>query len=97
MATVLREQYGIFSAPRYIQKPAFQCQIFRDKVTFGKSQFPFTHARPEACEYDDADFQGTLDGLESILVLPWNEGYKAEHVEFIATAIRNSVEAIQST
>ena len=31
---------GIFSAPRYIQKPAFMCQVIRDQMTFGKSGFP---------------------------------------------------------
>ena len=35
---------GIFSAPRYVQKPAFMCQIFRDRQTYGKSQCPYTCA-----------------------------------------------------
>ena len=35
-ARALKER-GIFSAPRYIQKPAFACEVFRDQVTFGKS------------------------------------------------------------
>ena len=42
-AASLKEK-GIFSAPRYIQKPAFMCQIFRDQNTFGKSCFPFVGA-----------------------------------------------------
>src|SRR5205807_1823823 len=33
---------GISSAPRYIQKPAFMCEIFQKRRTFGKSEFPFT-------------------------------------------------------
>ena len=95
LATVLREQYGIFSAPRYIQKPAFQCQIFRDKVTFGKSQFPFTEARPEAVDYSPENFPGTFAGLEAILVMPWNEAYTDEHVDYIATAIRGAIEQLK--
>lgn len=94
LATKLREEYGIFSAPRYVQKPAFRCEIFRDQRTFGNSKFPFTHARPESYDYDDANYQGTLNGLEDILVLPWNEKYTDEHVEYIASAIRKSVEEL---
>ena len=91
LAGKLREEYGIFSAPRYVQKPAFRCEIFRDQRTFGNSKFPFTHARPESYDYDDANYQGTLNGLEDILVLPWNEKYTDEHVEYIASAIHKSV------
>ena len=94
LAGKLREEYGIFSAPRYVQKPAFRCEIFRDQRTFGNSKFPFTHARPESYDYDDANYQGTLNGLEDILVLPWNEKYTDEHVEYIASAIRKSVEEL---
>ena len=86
---------GIFSAPRYIQKPAFQCQIFSEQRTFGESRFPFTLARPEAVNYDRARFPGTFAGLEAVLVLPWNERYQPEHVEFIAAAIRESVAKLQ--
>ena len=94
LAGKLREEYGIFSAPRYVQKPAFRCEIFRDQRTFGNSKFPFTHARPESYDYDDANYQGTLNGLEDILVLPWNEKYTDEHVEYIASAIHKSVEEL---
>src|SRR5262249_47361873 len=34
MGAALRDK-GIASAPRYIQKPAFECQIFREQRTFG--------------------------------------------------------------
>ena len=94
LAGKLKEEYGIFSAPRYVQKPAFRCEIFRDQRTFGNSKFPFTHARPESYDYNDANYQGTLNGLEDILVLPWNEKYTDEHVEYIASAIRKSVEEL---
>ena len=82
------KQRGIFSAPRYIQKPAFACQVFRDQQTFGKSRFPFTLARPEAVDYDRSRFPGTYAGLEAVLVLPWNERYTEEHVDYIAGAVR---------
>ena len=93
LAGALRAK-DIASAPRYIQKPAFRCQVFRDQVTFGKSRFPFTLARPEAVDYDDARFPGTLEALEGVLVLPWNERYTDEHVNYIATSVRESVAAL---
>ena len=82
---------GISSSPRYIQKPAFMCQIFQQRRTFGDSQFPFTLARPEVLDYDRAHYRRTFEGLEHTLVLPWNENYTAEHVSYIADAIREAV------
>jgi dTDP-4-amino-4,6-dideoxygalactose transaminase len=86
----LRER-GIACAPRYIQKPAFRCQIFRDQQTFGNSRFPFTHARPEALDYSPEQFPGTFSALERVLVLPWNERYELTHVRYIAEAVRSAV------
>jgi perosamine synthetase len=85
----LREK-GIACAPRYIQKPAFRCQVFRDQVTFGDSRWPFTLARPEAVNYDESLFGGTFDALQHVLVLPWNEKYTQDHVDYIATAVREA-------
>src|SRR5262249_477894 len=67
---------SIACIPRYIQKPAFLCQIFQEQKTFGKSRFPFTLARPEVLQYDKALFPLTCQALENILVLPWNENYE---------------------
>lgn len=89
MASLLKER-GINSAPRYIQKPAFMCEVFREQRTFGRSRFPFTLARPEAVDYDPARFPGTFAALDGVLVLPWNERYTDEHVEYIAGAIRDA-------
>jgi dTDP-4-amino-4,6-dideoxygalactose transaminase len=85
------KEFGIASAPRYIQKPAFQCQVFREQNTFGTSRWPFTLARPEAVDYEPSRFPGTFSGLEGILVLPWNEKYTDEHVEFIGNALIDAV------
>lgn len=90
MARLLRER-GIASAPRYIQKPAFMCEVFQKQRTFGQSRYPFTLARPEAVDYDRARFGGTYEALDRVLVLPWNERYTAEHVDYIADAIRETV------
>lgn len=75
-------------APRYIQKPAFRCQVFADQKTLGTSRFPFNLASEEAVDYSDHLFPGTLEALQGVLVLPWNENYTDEHVADIADAIR---------
>jgi dTDP-4-amino-4,6-dideoxygalactose transaminase len=87
----LLKERGIASAPRYIQKPAFQCEIFQKRRTFGRSEFPFTLARPEALDYDRSRFPGTFEALDRVLVLPWNERYTCEHVDYLALSIRESL------
>lgn len=83
---------GVNSVPRYIQKPAFMCEVFQKQRTFGNSRYPFTLARPEAVDYDSCRFPGAFSALEGILVLPWNERYTEEHVEYIAASITKAVE-----
>jgi len=85
---------GVFCAPRYIQKPAFMCQVFTERKTYGKSKCPFScRAREDSREiaYDPADYPGTMQGLERVVVLPWSEFYTGEHVAFIAHAVRDAV------
>jgi len=86
--------YDIASAPRYIQKPAFMCEVFQKQRTFGRSHWPFDLARPEAVDYDRSRFPGTFSGLESVLVLPWNERYTEEHVDFLGRCIRQAAESL---
>jgi perosamine synthetase len=82
---------NISCLPRYIQKPAFQCKIFREQKTFGNSRFPFTLARPEALLYDESRFPQTHQALQNILVLPWNENYREQHIAFLSDAIHDAV------
>ena len=91
LAKKLQAERGIFSAPRYIQKPAFQCQVLAEQRTFGNSRWPFTLAHPAAVDYSPSKFPGTFAGLESILVLPWNERYNDEHVHYIADSLHQAV------
>jgi dTDP-4-amino-4,6-dideoxygalactose transaminase len=90
MGRRLKER-GIASSPRYIQKPAFMCEVFQKQRTFGTSRYPFTLARPEALDYDRTRFPGTFAGLEGVLVLPWTERYTDEHVDYIADSVREAV------
>jgi dTDP-4-amino-4,6-dideoxygalactose transaminase len=89
LARGLRER-DIICAPRYIQKPAFECQVIRDQRTFGNSRFPFTLARPEAVDYGREKFPGTYEALASVLVLPLNEKYTDQHVTYVVDAIRDA-------
>jgi perosamine synthetase len=94
MANLLKEK-NIFSAPRYIVKPAFMCQVFQEKNTLGDSQFPFNLARPEAIEYKMEKYPDTAKALHDVLVLPWNEKYTDAHVEYIAENVRAVVEKLR--
>ena len=81
---------GIFCAPRYVQKLAFECEVLRDQRTFGKSRFPFVgeHRRGEPeIVYRKEDTPGAVEALAGVVVLPWNERYTEEHVDYIADAI----------
>ena len=89
LAKALKDS-NIASAPRYIQKPAFRCEVFRDQRTFGNSRWPFTLARPEAVDYSAELFPGTFEYLDRVLVLPWNEKYTEEHLNYLAGAIYHS-------
>lgn len=91
------KKHGIFSAPRYIQKPAFECEVFRKQRTFGDSRWPFTLARPEAVDYAAERYPGTYEGLNTILVLPWNERYTEDHIRYIAEAVASGVAELQGT
>jgi dTDP-4-amino-4,6-dideoxygalactose transaminase len=89
LARGLRER-DILCAPRYIQKPAFECQVIRDQRTFGNSRFPFSLARPEAVDYSRDKYPGTYEALATVLVLPLNEKYTQHHVTYVVDAIRDA-------
>ena len=89
------KERGINSALRYIQKPAFQCQVIRDRVTLGRSGWPWSARSADAPAPERAeDYPGTFDALSRVLVLPWNERYTTEHVEYIAREIIAAVQAL---
>lgn len=67
------------------------------RLTFGKSHWPFDLARPEAVDYDESRFPGTFAALESVLVLPWNERYTDEHVDYVARSVRQAAERLSAS
>ena len=96
-ANRLKEK-GIFSAPRYIQKPAFMCQILSEQNTFGSSRFPFVgpHRKDDPpVVYDPKEYPGTFDALSHVVVLPWSEFYTQEHVDYIAENIIDTAKALR--
>jgi dTDP-4-amino-4,6-dideoxygalactose transaminase len=96
LATELRK-YEIASAPRYIQKPAFRCQVIREGKTYGSQNYPFGAASLKNYQ-DEAwclkEFPGAYQALSRILVLPWNEFYTEEHVDYIADCIHQSLASL---
>ncbi len=79
---------------RYIQKPAFACQIFRDQCTFGNSDGHLRSQDRKPSTTTASLFEGTWNALEHVLVLPWNEKYTDEHIQYLATNIRNAVASL---
>jgi dTDP-4-amino-4,6-dideoxygalactose transaminase len=86
----------------YVGKPAYKLKVFAEHRTFGQSGWPWnnpgidadSHAQARGV-WNDEDFPGTLQGLDRILVFPWNEFFTATHVEFIADRILNGVAAVK--
>ena len=84
LANALKE-YSIASAPRYIQKPAFECAVIRDQRTFGSSRFPFTLARPEARRLRPEPIPRHVRGARpGARPAAGTRSYREQHVDYIA-------------
>ena len=96
LGKALKER-GIMSAPRYIVKPAFECEVLAKQNTFGQSRSPYSDRERQdgvRIVYDRNEYPGTVEGLERVVVLPWNEKYTDEHVNYIAAAVRAAAESL---
>ncbi len=85
---------GLMAQPRYIQKPAFLCEVLRERRTLGRSAFPFCHAQAQEVRYDPDEYPGTLRALSRVLVVPINELYTRDHIEFICATFHEAVGAV---
>jgi dTDP-4-amino-4,6-dideoxygalactose transaminase len=92
LAGALRE-LEIPAAPRYIQKPAFETRVFSEQNTFGTSHWPFTLAAPTALDYSADRFPHTYRSLDRVLVLPFNEGFIEEHIDFIGDGFHRALDS----
>jgi perosamine synthetase len=86
------QQAGIACVPRYIQKPAFDCEVFRDWRRSPISSLPLTRSERAnaAMPFGGGDYAGARQGLEQVVVLPINERYTEAHVQQVATAINDA-------
>lgn len=85
---------GVWSTPNYIRQPAFMCRQFQERLTFGRTQYPYAlHGDAYPIERIE-DYPGCREGLARVLVLPWTERHEPRHAEFIAGQIRCAVERL---
>jgi perosamine synthetase len=83
---------GVWSTPNYIRMPAFLCRNFRERITFGGTEYPYSLHHDRYPRERLEDYPGCREGLARILVLPWTERHEPEHVEFLAERIARAVE-----
>jgi dTDP-4-amino-4,6-dideoxygalactose transaminase len=78
----------------YIPNAVFEYPVVAEKITWGKSQIPWSlpQARP-GIEYDIADYPGTSAFLSRGFVFNWNEGITESDVEDMAKGICKVAEA----
>lgn len=84
---------GIATVPRYIQKPAFECQVLREQATFGRSSLAFEGLSRPRVEYRAEDYPNVYRALSRMLVLGWNERIDKSVVDYIAEAFRSALGA----
>lgn len=88
---------GVACAPRYIQKPAFACALFRDWSQSPVTWLPLQHnprRHGPQPPFRAADYPGAAAALERVVVLPINERYEPRHVEYVAGVIRAAVQGL---
>jgi dTDP-4-amino-4,6-dideoxygalactose transaminase len=88
----MREQ-GIACMPRYVQKPAFECQVFREWRRSPVTALPLANnprGKATGPLFDRRDYPGATTGLEQVVVLPINERYRPEHLLGVVGAIRTA-------
>lgn len=87
---------GIWNVPNYIKMPAFECRQFRERITFGRTEYPYAlHGARYPVEQID-EYPGCRDGLAQVLVLPWTERHDERHVAAIAERIEAAVDRLRS-
>lgn len=89
---------GVFCAPRYVQKPAFECSLFADFDAHPVTRMPLEHnprrSQPQPL-FRRADYPGAVAALESVVVLPIDELYDDRHVAHVCEVIRDEARALR--
>lgn len=88
---------GVFCVPRYIQKPAFECQLYQDFGASPVTALPLEH-NPRRTQgqplFHRRDYPGTVRALDRVIVLPINELYTKQHVDYVTTVIREESQVL---
>ena len=80
---------GVACAPRYVQKPAFECELFRAWQRSPVTGRPYAARGAErTLLFDRVDYPGAVHGLDQVVVVPVNERYTHSHCKTVAAAIR---------
>jgi dTDP-4-amino-4,6-dideoxygalactose transaminase len=85
---------GMACVPHYIEKPAFECHVLRDRRTYGTGGSPYVSRERQdgtAFTYDLAEYPGTVRGLLHVLMLPWHDASTEADIDDIADAVRASL------
>lgn len=88
---------GVACMPRYVQKPAFECQLFVEWRKSPVTSLPLLQnprGQQEGVLFERGNYPGSISGLEQVVVLPINERYRPDHVATVAQAVRNAHEDI---
>lgn len=89
---------GVACVPRYVQKPAFECALFRDFLAHPVTRMPLEHNprrhRPQPL-FARADYPGAVAALDSVVVLPIDELYEDRHVDFVCAVIQEQARALR--
>lgn len=88
---------GVACAPRYIQKPAFECELFRDWRASPVTWLPLQHnarAHGPMPPYTRAQYPGAVQALDEVIVLPINERYEPAHIRYVADVIQKGAQVL---
>jgi dTDP-4-amino-4,6-dideoxygalactose transaminase len=88
---------GVACAPRYIQKPAFECELFRDWSRSPVTSLPLQHnprSHGRQPPFAREGYPGAVRALDEVIVLPINERYEPQHVQHVGSVIRAAVQGL---
>lgn len=79
---------GIPSSFGYIKKPLYLYPVLKEKITFGKSHYPFDLPEARKVDYKEGDCPNAEKLLNKVITIPINEFYEDEDIEDIVEALK---------
>jgi dTDP-4-amino-4,6-dideoxygalactose transaminase len=79
---------GIPSSFGYIKKPLYLYPVLKEKITFGRSHYPFDLPEARKVEYKEGDCPNAEKLLKKVITIPVNEFYEDEDIEDIIKALK---------